>query len=347
MVYKKKLILLSSLVGFLALVYLATLFFDPERVSSRNAAFLWLDPKLQDQADGIELSKPGEWDKPLVLVRRGGSWHALIDGAEFPAKNARVEDLFRVLAARDSYPVRGTDASSHERLGLSENSAARILVKGGAGLPLLDLLIGGNDAAGREVYMRKNGQNEFRSGEDKLSSYVNGAETSWYSLGLFSAQPSPPDAALVQRITVNPPPPDNPEDAALEPLVITRRGSGWSIAGMEDDAVDSQRVDSYLRGILDAEAENFIPGLAAATVGFNDGRITLELGNGSTLGIALGTAPGIVQGAAPGIAPGAAQGILPEDEGRKAATASGSPYVYALADWTVSRLFQEKSYFAK
>jgi hypothetical protein len=38
-------------------------------------------------------------------------------------------------------------------------------------------------------------------------------------------------------------------------------------------------------------------------------------------------------------------GILPEN--RKAATASGSPYVYALADWTVTRLFREKSYFAQ
>jgi hypothetical protein len=325
MVYKKKLILLSSLTGFLALVYVITLFFDPERVSSRNAAFLWLDPRLQDQADRIELSKAGEWDKPVALVRRGGNWHALIGEAEFPAKNARVEDLFRELTARDAYPVRGSDAASHERLGLSENRAARILVKGGAGLPLLDLLVGNSDAAGREVYMRMNGQNEFRSGEDKLSSYINGAETSWYRLGLFAESPSPPDAALVQRITVNPPPPEEEGAAAPEPLVIARSGSGWSIEGMEDDAVDAQRVDSYLRGILDAEGDNFMPGLNAATAGFRDGRIVLELGDGSSLGINLG--------------------ILPEN--KKAATASGSPYVYTLADWTVTRLFREKSYFVK
>jgi hypothetical protein len=134
----------------------------------------------------------------------------------------------------------------------------------------------------------------------------------------------------VQRITVNPLPPENGEEeeengVAPEPVVITRRGSGWSIEGMEDDTVDAQRVDSYLRGILDAEGDNFMPGLSAATAGFNDGRIVLELGNGSSLTIAVG--------------------ILPENQ--KAATASGSPYVYSLADWTVSRLFREKSWFAK
>jgi hypothetical protein len=325
MVYKKKLIALSSLVVFLAVVYAITLFFDPERVGSRSAAFLWLDPKLQDQADSIELAKAGEWDNPLRLVRRGSNWYALIDEAEFPAKSARVEDLFRVLAARDAYPVRGSDAASHERLGLGENRAARILVKGGAGLPLLDMLIGDSDAAGREVYMRKNGQNEFRSGEDKLSAYVNGAETSWHRLGFFSESPSPPDAALVQRITVKPLPPEEEDAVPSEPLVIARKGAAWSIDGMDDETVDTQRVDSYLRGILDAEGDNFMSGQSAATAGFSDGQILLELGNGATLMINVG--------------------ILPEN--RKAATASGSPYVYALADWTVTRLFREKSYFAK
>jgi hypothetical protein len=325
MVYKKKLLALSSLVGFLALVYALTLFFDPERVSSRSAAFQWLDPKLQDQAEGIELSKAGEWDKPVVLVRRGSNWYALVGEAEFPAKNARVEDLFRSLSARAAYPVRGSDAASHERLGLSENSAARLLVKGGGGLPLLDLLVGGSDAAGREVYMRLNGQNEFRSGEDQFSAYINGAETSWQRLGLFAELSSPPDAAQVQRVTVNHPPPAEEGAPAPEPLVIVRSGTGWSIEGLEEGAVDAQRVDSYLRGILEAEGDRFIPGLSAATAGFNDGRIVLELGNGSSLTVALG---------------------IPE-ENQKAATASGSPYVYALSDWTVTRLFREKSYFAQ
>ncbi|MDR1249043.1 MAG: DUF4340 domain-containing protein [Treponema sp.] len=327
MVYKKKLILLSSLAGFLAVVYLITLFFDPERVSSRNAAFLWLDPKLQDQADGIELAKAGEWDNPLKLVRRGSNWHALIGEAEFPAKNVRVEDLFRSLSARAAYPVRGSDAASQERLGLSENRAARILIKGGAGLPLLDLLIGGSDAAGREVYMRKNGQNEIRSGEDQLSAYLNGAETSWYRLGLFSESPNPPDAAMVQRVTVYPLPPEEGEEtvAPSEPMVIARSGSGWTIEGLDDDTVDAQRVDSYMRGILEAEGDNFVPGMAAATAGFSDGRILVEMGNGSSLTITVG--------------------IL--SEGQKAAAASGSPYVYTLADWTVSRLFRERSYFVQ
>ncbi|GHT84808.1 hypothetical protein FACS1894137_08300 [Spirochaetia bacterium] len=323
MVYKKKLIVLSGLVGVLALVYLLTLFFDPERVNTRSAAFLWLDPKLRDQADGIELAGAGEWDNPVKLLRRGDDWYAVIGEGEYPAKSTRVEDLLRILCARGAYPVRGTAASSHERLGLAEDDAARIVLRGGAGLPLLDLLIGGRDAAGQEVYMRKNGRNEVRSGEDKLSAYINGAETSWYNLRLFSGSGSPLDLALVQRLTVYPLPPE--EGGVKETLVFTRNGNGWSIAGLDDDSVDSQKVDAYVRGILDAEGENFVPGLSAAQTRFNEGRIVLELGNGASLSLNVGTLP----------------------ENKHGATASGSPYVYTLAEWTITRLFREPSYFVK
>ncbi|MDR1596280.1 MAG: DUF4340 domain-containing protein [Treponema sp.] len=324
MVYKKKLILLSGLVGLLAIVYLLTLFFDPDRINTRNAAFLWLDPKIQEEADDIEIAKAGEWDNPVKLRRRGNEWYALIGEDEFPAKNTRVEDLLRALTSRGAYPVRGSAVSSHDRLGVAENSASRILVSGGAGLPLLDLLIGGRDAAGQEIYLRKNGQNEVRSGEDHFSVYINGAETSWYNLRLFASQPVP-DAALVQRVHLVPLPPVEADSVSEGPFIITRNGSGWSIEGLDDDSVDSQRVDTYVRGILDAEGENFVPGLNPSSVSFNEGRITLEMGNGTSLNINIGTLP----------------------DGNRGAAVTGSAYVYTLSEWTLTRLFRERSYFAK
>jgi hypothetical protein len=325
MVYKKKLMLLSGLVGILALAYLLSLFFDPERVSSRSAAFLWLDPKLQNQADGIEIARAGNWENPLSLARRGDDWFVFLEGAEFPAKKSRVEDLLRLLSTRGAYPVRGAAVSSHERLGLTPDAGARILVKGGAGLPLLDLLVGSLDAAGNEVYLRKNNQSEVRSGEDKFFAYINGGDTSWYNLRLFPDSGNQPlDAAKVQRITVFPLPAEE-SDGGSSPLIITRNGGGWSIEGMADDSVDTQRVDSYVRSIIDAEGDTFIPNLNANEAGFDEGRIVLELGSGSSLTIRVGALP---------------------DKGR-GAVVSGSPHVYSLAEWTVSRIFREPSYFTK
>ncbi|AEF85899.1 hypothetical protein TREPR_2501 [Treponema primitia ZAS-2] len=324
MLYKKKVLLLTTLVGFLALVYALTLFFDPERVNSRNAAFLWLDPKFRDQADSIELSRPGDWANPQRLARRGNDWFALLGDEEFPAKSSRVDDLLRALSVRAAYPVRGSAPASHGPMGVAENSAARILVKGGAGLPLLDLLIGGRDASGMEVYLRKNGQNEVRSGQDTLSTYINGVGSSWYNLRIFPTI----DQSLVQRLTLIPLPSDETGEQGPS-LVITRNGGGWSIAGLEDGTVDTQKVESYIRGVLEAEGENFVPNLKAASASLNEGRITLELGNRSTLTLSVGSLPDA------------------GEEKRRAAAASGSSYVYTLADWTVTRLFRDSAYFVK
>jgi hypothetical protein len=333
MVYKKKLFLLSTLVGLLALVYLLTLFFDPERVNSRNAAYSWLDPKSQDLADAIEIAKAGDWGNPLRLTRLGNAWSVIIDGAEFPAKKDRVEDLLRLLSGSSPYPVRGSSAASHERMGLTETSADRILVNGGAGLPLLDLLIGSTVAAGQEVYLRKNNQNEVRSGENKLYSYINSAVASWCNLRLFSEQGNQVlDSALVQRITVLPLPPE--DGAPNPPLVITRKGVAWTIGGIEDESLDTQKVDSYVRGILDAEGEGFVSGLTAASTVFTDGRIEVELGNRNILTLNVGSLPAFLQTAG-------------EPTIRRGVTASGSPYVYSLADWTLTRLFRERDYFMK
>jgi hypothetical protein len=142
------------------------------------------------------------------------------------------------------------------------------------------------------------------------------------------------DSALVQRITVFPLPSE--EAGASNPLVITRQGAGWTIDGIEDDSLDTQRVDTYVRNILDAEGESFVPGLSAASAGLTDGRIEVELGNRNILTINVGTLPELP--------------LETEDSPpviRRGATASGSPYVYSLAEWTITRLFHERDYFVK
>ncbi|MDR2028068.1 MAG: DUF4340 domain-containing protein [Treponema sp.] len=323
MAYKKKLLFLLSLVGLLSLVYIGTLVFEPERVNTRNASFVWLPPELQDQADGIEIT--GNGAEPLVLERRGGLWVVPVEGVDYPARQGRVQDLLGLLSKRGAYPVRAGSAASHERLGLTEDTADRILIRGGAGLPLLDLLIGHDTAAQNEIYMRKNGQDEVRSGETAVSSYIGGARTAWYNLRLFpEGETQPLDITAIQRITVLAPP--IAEDSPAEPLVLSRNAAagGWTLEGGGDTPPDSQRIDSYLRSIVDAEGEDFIPSMGANDQVYNEGRIVLEMGNGAARTIRVGP---LIEG------------------NRRSAVVSGSPYVYALAEWTISRIFRDGSYF--
>jgi hypothetical protein len=206
MTYNRKVLILSIIVAALALIYAGTLVLTPERLNSRNAAYTWLEPKWAEQADRIEISGEGG---TLTLVRRNALWYVETEGEEYPAKQGRVADLLRLLTSRGAYPLRGSAVSSHERLGVGEN-ASRIVVRGGAGTaPLLDLLAGGGDATGREVYLRKSGQNDVRSGEDQFTVYLSPSPSAWYNLRLFPQEGA--DGALsldmVQRVTAIAPPP--------------------------------------------------------------------------------------------------------------------------------------------
>ncbi|MDR2798153.1 MAG: DUF4340 domain-containing protein [Treponema sp.] len=333
MVYKKKVLFLSCLVGVLALLYAGTWIFEPERVQSRNAAFQWLDPKRLDEIDRIELSGSGD---PLRLVRKDTRWFVSRDDGDYPAKQGRIEEFLRILSTKGSYPVRGTETASHERLGLTEETASRILIRGGAAAyPLLDLLVGSQDTTGREVYLRKQDQQEVRSGNDTLSGYISSSRTAWYNLRLFpETENSGLEVDSVQRLTVYPVAPsaeeagEAGEPSALEPpFSLSRSEGGWVIEGASVKELDNQRVESYIRSIVDAEGEDFIPAPEGIQEDdFTQGRIVLELGNGLSRSISIGPAL---------------------ESNQRKAIVSDTPFVYALAEWTLNRLFRKASYFEK
>ncbi|MDR1215251.1 MAG: DUF4340 domain-containing protein [Treponema sp.] len=299
MTYNKKLTILSSLVGVLAIVYIGTLVFDPEQMNTRDAAFAWLDAKSVPQVSGIEISNSND---KINLAKKDGIWFVENDGWEYPAKDARVSDLISLLSKKDAYPVRGRESASFERLGLTEDKASKLVIRG-ENTVFLNMFVG-NEAVTGQVYLRKNGLNEVRGGSDSLNSYIAGSKISWYNLRLF------PEAEkltvnLVQSINV-----------ALPPLIVTfaRVEGGWTVNG---ENVDTVRVESYVRGILDAEGEDF----AATPVPTDsiEGKIVLQLGDGTDRIISVSAL---------------------SDANKRNATISSSDYVYTLSQWTLDRLFK-------
>jgi len=318
MPYKKKLVILGSTAVFLALVYALTLFFDPARINARNERFTWLPAGSRDLADKIEISR-GE-DK-LELVFQRGKWAALLEGSEeVPVKQGRVDDLFRLLGTRGAFPHRGSSAASHEALGLGAG-AARLVIRGGAGLPLLDLLVGEYDSSGREVFLRKSGENEFRSGDTLIGTYINAESTAWYDLKLFEEA----SIAQVQRVRVNFSGYTGPEDET--PLIgyidynISRSGDNWIMEG-DEEPLEKDKTESWILGILEASGENFLPA-STQSIFTVEARITVELGDGKTLSLQIGPTG---------------------ENGGASALTTGKPYVL-LPRWTVTRLLRERGYF--
>jgi hypothetical protein len=316
MTYKKQYTILSGIIAALAIVYILTLIFDPQRVASRSAAYSWLEPGQKDKITGITIDKG---DEIITLERYSGKWFVSHNGKDYPARDMRIDDFIAALCKRAPYPVRSSSASSHEQLSLTELQATRVTVAAGVGFPLLNLLIGQGDSTGQSVYLRKQGQNEVRSGEDIFTSYTQSPLSSWYNLRLFpEAENGKLTAANVQRLIVY-----HPSDGVnAPPQIFTRSGRAWTF-NFEITNPDSAKVDDYIRDILNTSGSDFAD-VTPSDASFNDSRIVMELGDGSIRTLRFGS---------------------PNENGQILATISGSDWVYAIPAWASQRFFADAGYF--
>ena len=313
MAYKQKLIILLSIIAALALTYTASLVFDPETSGTRSASYVWLDSKAAARITGITVSAQGErWE----LNKASGQWFVSYNGMEYPARQLRVDDFISILTAREPYPVRSSDSSSHSRLGLGED-AARVTAATGNGV-VLDLLLGSADSTGRYIYLRKYGQNEVRLGENKIGAYIMGSVSSWYNLKLIpESEDGRINADSVQRVSVY---------SREETQFFSRRNREWIVSGVTVADPDQNSIDSYIRSILNTEGDDFDDSLSANDPAFNYSRIVLELGNGGVKTIRL---------------------TEPDESGRLFAHVSNSQYIYSVSNWAAARLFKTAADFEK
>ena len=317
MEYKKRLTYILSLIGALAVIYLASFIFDPEIMGTRNASYVWLDSKLAGRTARIVIGKEGDKSSSVEIVKKNSKWFVLHNGTEYPARQLRVEDFIGIFTARKAWPVRSTSASSHEKLGIGNNAAARITLYG-ENSTLADLLLGSEDVIGREIYIRKYGQNEVRSGENLFAAYISGPVTGWYNLKLI---PESEDGKVavdsVQRLSVY---------APQSTQVFSRKNRTWNISGFEISNPDQASIDSYVREVLNLEGDDFSDSIAADDPKFNYASLVLELGNGGVKTIRITEA---------------------DESGRRFARVEGSDFVYSLAPWAAQRLFRNAKDFEK
>jgi hypothetical protein len=321
MEYRRKLFILSSLTAVLALAYILSLVFDPEQRGRRSDAYTWLESRLRDSVDRIEIQGAGS-PQALVLGRRNGAWMLIRDDGEYPAREVRINDLLDELSRRDSYPRHSASASAWGRFGLDEGRAARITLRGGAGLPLLELLAG--NSGGEGIFLRKAGDDVVRSGKDRLSPYLDGQAGPWLNLRLFpESENGGITADSVQRLRVRAPAGEGHTPAPLE---ISRQRNSWRISAgdlsLEPEDIEKTRVDSYITGIINTTGDDF----ADSGLPPENASLSLELSDGRVLDLRLGPAG---------------------DSGVRRAAVSGSLYVYVLASWAVDRLFREPEYFRR
>ncbi|MDR2149695.1 MAG: DUF4340 domain-containing protein [Spirochaetaceae bacterium] len=293
--YRTKLRLLLLVITVLTLLLSVSFVLDPERLRTQNANFAWLPARQRERVDHLEITGA----TGTVYLVKDGAWSVDRNGTLYPAKQARVADVLQILSHTDTYPVYSSTAGSHARLGLTEDTASRIIARAGNEV-LLDLFIGDTNAATTERYIRRNGSDDVRSGLKAVSGYLSSALTAWCNLRLF------PEASItvadVQRISIAQP--------DTQTVVISRSSNDWLIG---ERTAQTQKVEAYIRAVLDAEAEDF----SSEPLNTSESRIDLETGNGALYTIRLGAGT---------------------DTTQRTAALDGSQFTYTLAAWTLNRI---------
>jgi hypothetical protein len=312
--YKPKITILAVINAALVLIFILGVIFNPERVDSRSSLYSWLDVKQTDSVGRITVNNR---EDEITLVRKDGGWTVVNDGKEYPARQFRVSDFIDILTKRAAYPVYSSSDASHERLSLTDDTSFRVTVSGLAGRPLLDLHIGLQDITGKNIFLRKEGQNEVRSGADIFSAYVYQDPLFWCNLRLFpETETGKLDLTAVRRLTVYPPAGEG------GPRIFIREDNVWT--SNINVRLDMDKVDSYVRDVLNVSGDGFAGDKAATDPDLNDCRILLELEGGSIRTVRLG----------------------PEDGGKRYAAVSGSTLVYSVPSYAILRLFPDISTFS-
>ena len=311
MAYKKKLVILLSLIAVMTVTYILSAVFSYDRSNTRSSLYTWLDPKAAEKVSRIAVDNGYE---QYELVKKNDQWFIYFYGNEFPARKLRIEDFLSFFTARASWPVRSESASSHERLGLGDD-AARITFYGEYSV-ILDVLLGYYDTMGNDMYFRKVGLNEVRSGDGGIYAYIAGNLTGWYNLRLF---PESADGSLtssnVQKVTVY---------KEEETQVFARRSRTWDISGVTIANPDISEVENYINFIINAEGDDFIDPELTAEYNFNHSRIVVELGNGKVTTINISE---------------------PDEVNKRYAKVSGSDLIFVIPLWVSLRLIREASSF--
>jgi hypothetical protein len=309
MTYKNRLIFLGTLISVLAVAYIASVIFTSD-TGSRSSLYVWLDSKSAEKI--IRIVIKNEEDE-FELKKKNNQWFVSHNTLEFPARALRVEDFLKILTTRSAWAVRSTSASTHERFGL-EQSASRVTIYGET--VLLDFLVGNEDVFKNEIYLRRAGQNEVRSGDSAVKSYISSSVTSWYNLRLISeTENKSVDISSVQRLSVYTP---------QETQVFSRKNRKWEISGISVENPDQNVVDTYIRQVISAEGDNFEDSIHSNDPMFDRISMSLELGNGRIITIRFSDA---------------------DETGRRFANVSGKDYVYMIPAWSAGRLFRNASSF--
>lgn len=282
--YEKKVIVLSSVLGALLLIWAAGLVFSPEVVAARSESAKLIAGKASDVAS---ISIKASDGAVLELKKNGGSWSLAEGSVQLPVQAQRVQSFLDDLGAISRLRVVARSKESWAGFDLDEAKAKRATLKDSSGKTLADLYLGSYGPTGSDLYLRKASSDLSYVAETGIASYFSSGRASWLDLKLLGIlkESDVQSFSLKSGIVL---------DKGKAPLALDysarREGQGWKSGS--GGALDAEAVSSLVRGILALQGEDYVAAPPADAFAKVQARVSLELGDGSSKVIEIGSSVG-------------------------------------------------------
>jgi hypothetical protein len=282
--YEKKVIVLSSVLAALLLVWAAGIVFSPERAAARSESAHLLAGKAADVAS---ISIKGSGGATIELSKSGSSW-SLVDGAvKFPVQATRVSSFLGELSGLVRLRIVARSKDSWAGFQLDDAQAKRATLKDASGKVLADLYVGGYGPTGGEVYVRRSGSDISYTAETGMASYLGYGRSTWLDLKVLGELKEGDVQSFSVKSSIAL---DGKGKASLNlDYSLRREGQGWKAGAAQ---IDTEAASAFLRSIIGLQGEDYVAAPPADAFSKIDARLGLELGSGQSLAIEVGSASG-------------------------------------------------------
>jgi hypothetical protein len=208
---RTRLVAVCAVLLFLIAALVLGIVFSPDRVQARTAGRALLPLSSSEEITGVEIAFHGG---PVVALARGPSgWKAVAGGKEYPASADRLQSFLHTVTGLTRGKKVSRDAGHFPELGLSDDTAWRLLLHRSASRPELVLLVGKRGPSGDEDYVRVAGEGAAYLVRGSLAFFLSQGPSYWYELHVL---PDDVMGTTVARVTVR----GSLQLAGPEPVVV-------------------------------------------------------------------------------------------------------------------------------
>jgi hypothetical protein len=197
MSFRTRLLTVSAVLSVLVIALVLGIVFSPDRVQARTAGRGLLPLSSADEVAGVEIASGAG---PVVsLARDSAGWTAAGGGRHYPASAERLQSFLRTVAGLTRGKMVSTDSAHFAELGLSDETARRLVLHRAAGRPDIGLLVGKRGPSGDEDYVRVPGEKAVYLVRGSLAFFLSQGPAYWYELHVL---PDDVVGTTVARVTV-------------------------------------------------------------------------------------------------------------------------------------------------